>query len=57
MMEMQMNPDLSTQEEYAHGGHTAPGMNNSNAEVYVNSMPAMNAPSGMSMAGYLNCHK
>lgn len=56
MTEMRMNRDLVTQEEYARSGHTAPG-SNTNAEGYVESTPAMNAPGGMAMAGYLDCHQ
>lgn len=55
MTEMRMHPDLSTQEEYDRSGHTAPGMN-SNAEGYIESTPAMNAPGGLCMSGYLDCH-
>ena len=56
MTDCRMHPDLSLQEEYARSGHTyAPGSNN-NAEGYIESTPAMNAPGGLAMAGYVNCH-
>ena len=46
---------LSTQEEYARSGHMAPGMNG-NAEGYIDSIPALSAPGGMSLAGYTDPH-
>ncbi len=55
MTENRMHPDLDILEEYARSGHTAPGMN-SNAEGYIESTPGMNAPGGMALAGYNNCH-
>jgi len=56
MTENRMHPDLSMQEEYARSGHThAPG-ENKNAEGYIQSTPALNAPGGMALAGYTNCH-
>ena len=55
MTEMQVHPDLSTQEEYARSGHTAPDQN-TNTEGYVEATPAMNVPGGMAMCGYKDCH-
>ena len=56
MTENCMNRDLSIKEEYARSGHTALDMNG-NAEGYIESTPAMNAPGCLAMAGYSNCHK
>jgi hypothetical protein len=57
MTENRLHRDLSTQEEYARSGHTIThvAMNN-NAEGYIESTPSMNAPEGMALAGYTNCH-
>ena len=55
MTENRVNRDLSTQEEYARSGHTAADMN-INAEGYVGSTPAMNAPAGRALAGYPDPH-
>ena len=49
------NRNLSTQEEYARSGHMAPGMNG-NAEGYIDSTPALSAPGGLSLAGYIDPH-
>lgn len=49
------NRTLSTQEEYARSGHTAPGMNG-NAEGYIESTPALSAPGSLSLAGYIDPH-
>eukprot|EP00956_Cyclotella_meneghiniana_P043427 scaffold269853_cov83-Cyclotella_meneghiniana.AAC.1 len=49
------NRSLSTQEEYARSGHTAPG-DNSHAEGYIESTPAMSAPAGRALAGYFDPH-
>ena len=56
MTENRMHPDLSVVEEYARSGHTAPGMS-VNAEGYIESTPALNAPGGMALARYNNCHE
>jgi hypothetical protein len=52
---MRMNTDLSTQEEYARSEHTAAD-SNKNAKGYVESTPAMSAPGGLAMSGYMDCH-
>ena len=57
MTENRMHRDLSTQEEYARSGHTLSHMPmNNNAEGYIESTPSLNAPAGMALAGYTNCH-
>ena len=56
MTENRIHPDLSLQEEYARSGHTHASGSNKNAEGYIESTPAMNAPGGMAIAGYVNCH-
>lgn len=56
MTENRMHPDLSSQEEYARSGHTPPE-HNLNAEGYIEFTPAMNAPAGLAVAGYSDCHK
>ena len=55
MGDNRMNLDLSLTEEYAHSGHHHPSMNN-NAEGYIESNPAINAPGAMAAAGFSNCH-
>ena len=55
MTHNRVNRNLTTQEEYARSGHMVPGMNG-NAEGYVDETPAMSAPGGMSLAGYLDPH-
>ena len=55
MTENRDNQDLTTQEEYARSGHTASDMN-PNAEGYIESTPAMNAPAGRALAGYHDQH-
>ena len=45
------NRSLSTQEEYARSGHTAPDAN-SHAEGYIETTAAMSAPAGRALAGY-----
>ncbi len=55
MTENRMNCDLDVTEECARSGHTAPTMN-SNAEGYIETNPAINAPGGLAVAGYSNCH-
>ena len=55
MTENRACQDLSTQEEYAISGHTPPEQN-SNAEGYIESTPAMSAPGGRALAGYSDCH-
>ena len=52
MTENRDNRDLTTQEEYARSGHTASDMN-PNAEGYIESTPAMNAPAGRALAGIM----
>ena len=57
MTENRMHRDLTTQEEYERSGHAASHVpTNNNAEGYIESTPAMNAPAGMAVAGYVNCH-
>lgn len=51
MGENRMNQNLTIKQEYARSGHTGPEMN-SNAEGYIDSIPAMNAAGGMSLAGF-----
>ena len=46
MTQLHVDRNLSTQEEYARSGHTAPG-SNANAEGYINYTPAMSAPAGL----------
>ncbi|KAL7494080.1 hypothetical protein ACHAWT_003130 [Skeletonema menzelii] len=59
MTEIRLHRDLSYEEELARSGHTIGGggpPKNSNAEGYIASTPGMNAPGGLAMAGYENCH-
>ena len=57
MTENRANPDLSLQEEYERSGHTVKDLGtNPHAEGYVRSVPAVNAPGGLALAGYPNCH-
>ena len=59
MTENRLHRDLSPDEEVARSGHTPGGggpPKNSNAEGYVASTPGMNAPGGLALAGYTNCH-
>ena len=51
MGENRVNQNLTIKQEYARSGHTGPEMNN-NAEGYIDSIPAMNAPGGKSLAGH-----
>ena len=51
MGENRVNQNLSIKQKYACSRHTGPEMNN-NAEGYIDSIPAMNAPGGKSLAGY-----
>ena len=51
MGENRVNQNLTIKQEYACSGHTGPEMNN-NAEGYIESILAMNAPGGKSLAGY-----
>eukprot|EP00956_Cyclotella_meneghiniana_P038742 scaffold159419_cov62-Cyclotella_meneghiniana.AAC.1 len=55
MTEMRTDRSLSTQEEYAQSGHTAPG-SNPNAEGYIESTHALSAPGGISLAGHSDPH-
>ena len=55
MGDARMSCDLNLTEEYAHSGHHHASMN-SNAEGYIESNPAINAPGAMAAAGYTNCH-
>ncbi len=48
-----MNQNLTIKQEYTQSGHTGPEMN-SNAEGYIDSIPAMNAPGGKSLAEHKN---
>jgi hypothetical protein len=48
-----VNQNLTIKQEYAQSGHTSPEMN-FNAEGYIDSIPAMNAPGGKSLAGHKN---
>lgn len=59
MTELRVHRDISYEEELARSGHTIGGggpQRNSNAEGYIASTPGMNAPGGLAMAGYKNCH-
>ena len=50
-------PYLSLLEEYERSGHTIKDIgSNPHAEAYVGSTPAVNAPGGLALAGYKNCH-
>jgi len=51
MGENRMNQNLTLKQEYERSGHTGQEQN-SNAEGYVDSLPAMNAAGGMSLAGF-----
>ena len=51
MGENRMNQNLTLKQEYARSGHTGPEQN-SNAEGYIDSLQAMNAAGGMSLAGF-----
>jgi hypothetical protein len=51
MGENRVYQNLTIKQEYAHSGHTGPEMNN-NAEGYIDSIPAMNAPGRKLLAGY-----
>lgn len=55
MGDHRMIRDLDLIEEYARSGHNHPSMN-SNAEGYIESNPAINAPGGLAAAGFTNCH-
>jgi hypothetical protein len=56
MTENRANPYLSSAEEYARSGHTAPE-HNTNAEGYIGSTPALSAPAGRAGAGYSDPHQ
>ena len=57
MTKNRANPNLSLQEEYERGGHTVKDLGtNAHAEGYVGSVPAVNAPGSLVIAGYSNCH-
>ena len=51
MGENRVNQNLTIKQEHARSGHTGPEMNK-NAEGYIDSIPAMNAPGKKSLAGY-----
>lgn len=51
--ELHVHPDLSAKEGMNRSGHTDL---NKNHAVYIESTPAMNAPGGLAVAGYQNCH-
>ncbi len=51
MGENRVNQNLTIKQEYARSGHTGPEMN-INAECYIDSIPAMNAPGGKSLVGH-----
>ncbi len=53
MGENRVNQNLTIKQEYARSGHTGPEMN-SDAEGYIDSIPAMNAPGRKSLAGHKN---
>ena len=57
MTENCLHPDLSLAEEYARSGHShrSTGVN-VDAEGYVGSTPAMNAPGANASADYPDCH-
>ena len=51
--ELHVHPDLSIKEGMNRSGHTDL---NKNHAVYIDFTPAMNAPGGLAVAGYRNCH-
>ena len=57
MTENRLHHDLSLAEEYAHSGHSHRSTAvNVDAEEYVGSTPAMNAPGANALADYKDCH-
>jgi hypothetical protein len=51
MGENRVNQIFTIKQEYACSKHTGPEMN-TNAEGYIDSIPAMNAPGRKSLMGY-----
>ena len=57
MTENRLNPELTIEHEYERSGHVLADFSmNRNAEGYIGSCPAKNAPGGLAMAGYQNPH-
>lgn len=53
--ELAVHRDITNEERYSRGGWT--GSNHlTNAEGYVDPTPNLNAPAGLALAGYKNCH-
>jgi hypothetical protein len=54
--ELAVHPDVTTEEQYCRGGWTG-NYHLTNAEGYVELTPSLNAPGGLGISGYKNCHE